>query len=79
MRTDEEPVRTGLILVPMDALPASRIVPKAGTSSACVASGSHDVVFDDVPVPAENRPIDLRPPRRLGRAAIRSGPGLEQH
>ena len=58
VRTDEEPVRTGLLLVPMDA-PGIR-VEETWDQLGLRASGSHDVVFTDVLVPAENG-IDLRP------------------
>lgn len=63
VRTDEEPVRTGLLLVPMDA-PGVH-VEETWDQLGLRASGSHDVVFDDVPVPAENA-IDLRVPAAWG-------------
>ena len=52
VRTDEEPVRTGLLLVPMDA-PGVRIV-ESWDQLGLRASGSHDVVFDAVFGPGEN-------------------------
>ena len=58
VRTDEDPVRTGLLLTPMNA-PGVRIV-ETWDQLGLRASGSHDVVFDDVLVPTENA-IDLRP------------------
>ena len=59
VRTDEEPVRTGLLLVPMDA-PGVRVI-ETWDQLGLRASGSHDVVFADVPVPAGNV-VALRPP-----------------
>ena len=64
VRTDEEPVRTGLLLVAMDAEGVH--VEETWDQLGLRASGSHDVVFDDVHVPAENA-IDLRPPTAWAR------------
>ena len=58
VRTDEEPVRSGLLLVPMDA-PGVSVV-ETWDQAGLRATGSHDVVFDETPVPFENA-IDLRP------------------
>ena len=58
-RTDEDPVRTGLLLMPMD-LPGIRIA-ETWDQLGLRASGSHDVVLDEVAIPADHA-IDLRPP-----------------
>lgn len=63
VRTDEDPVRTGLMLVPMDAPGVS--VMDTWDQMGLRASGSHDVVFGDVAVAADNA-IDLRPPPAWG-------------
>lgn len=56
-RTDEEPVRLGGILVPMDA-PGVR-TEKTWNHLGMRATGSDDLVLEDVLVPAENA-LDLR-------------------
>lgn len=59
VRTDEAQPRTGNVLVPFDA-PGLRIE-ESWDHLGLRASGSHDVVFEDVPVPAGHA-LDLRPP-----------------
>lgn len=57
--TDEASPRVGNILVPMNA-PGVRIV-ETWDHLGLRASGSHDVIFEDVQVPADHA-VDLRPP-----------------
>jgi alkylation response protein AidB-like acyl-CoA dehydrogenase len=64
IRTDEAAPRTGLLLVPAGA-PGIRIEP-SWDQAGLRASGSHDVVFTDVQVPADHA-VDLRPPALWGR------------
>lgn len=59
VRTDESEPRIGNLLVPMDAKGVGIV--ETWDHLGLRASGSHDVVFDDVAVPAENA-VDLRPP-----------------
>jgi alkylation response protein AidB-like acyl-CoA dehydrogenase len=59
-RTDEPNVRVGLFLVPA-GLPGTRIV-EAWDHLGLRASGSHDVVFDDVVFPLDHE-IDVRTPK----------------
>ena len=63
-RTDEADPRLGLILVPARA-PGVAII-ETWDQLGLRASGSHDVVFHDVLVPAENA-VDLRAPAAWGR------------
>jgi alkylation response protein AidB-like acyl-CoA dehydrogenase len=58
-KTDEPDVRVGLFLVPA-GLPGTRIV-ETWDHLGLRASGSHDVVFDDVVFPLDNE-IDVRKP-----------------
>lgn len=58
-RTDEPTPRVGVFLVPRDA-PGVRVVP-SWDHLGLRASGSHEVVFEQVRLPAENA-VDLRPP-----------------
>lgn len=58
-RTDEPEPRVGLVLVQMDA-PGIR-VEETWDGLGLRASGSHDVVLDDVAVPTDHA-VDLRPP-----------------
>jgi alkylation response protein AidB-like acyl-CoA dehydrogenase len=58
-RTDEPDVRVGLFLVPA-GLPGTRIV-ETWDHLGLRASGSHDVVFDDVVFPLDHE-IDVRKP-----------------
>ena len=58
-RTDEPTVRVGLFLVPA-GLPGTRIV-ESWDHLGLRASGSHDVVFDDVLFPLDHE-IDVRKP-----------------
>jgi alkylation response protein AidB-like acyl-CoA dehydrogenase len=62
-KTDEPDVRVGLLLVPA-GLPGTRIV-ETWDHLGLRASGSHDVVFDDVLVPLDHE-IDLRRPSEWG-------------
>ncbi|GJD41410.1 acyl-CoA dehydrogenase family protein [Methylobacterium bullatum] len=59
VRTDEAEPRIGNILVPM-ASPGVRIE-ETWDHLGLRASGSHDVIFEDVEVPADHA-VDLRPP-----------------
>jgi alkylation response protein AidB-like acyl-CoA dehydrogenase len=59
-KTDEPDVRVGLFLVPA-GLPGTRIV-ETWDHLGLRASGSHDVVFDDVVFPLDHE-IDVRQPR----------------
>ena len=63
-RTDEAEPRTGQFLVPMRA-PGVRIV-ETWDQAGLRASGSHDVLFRDVILPAEHA-LDLRAPAEWGR------------
>ena len=63
-RTDEAEPRVGLILVPAD-LPGITIV-ETWDHLGLRASGSHDVVFDQVFLADENL-VDMRPPAGWGR------------
>jgi alkylation response protein AidB-like acyl-CoA dehydrogenase len=63
-RTDEADPRMGSFLVPAGA-PGARIV-ESWDQLGLRASGSHDVVFDDVAIPAEHA-ADLRPPAEWAR------------
>ena len=63
-RTDEAEPRTGFVLVPA-AAPGVRIV-ETWDQAGLRASGSHDVLFDAAPVPADHA-VDLRPPAGWGR------------
>lgn len=58
-RTDEPEPRVGAFLVPREA--AGIEVVRTWDALGLRASGSHDVVFDDVPLPADHA-VDLRPP-----------------
>ncbi|WP_326540992.1 acyl-CoA dehydrogenase family protein [Pseudorhodoferax sp.] len=58
-RTDEAVPRTGVFLVPRDA-PGIRIV-HSWDHLGLRASGSHEAVFDEVPLPLEHA-VDLRAP-----------------
>lgn len=58
-RTDEAETRVGLFLVPA-GLPGTRIV-ESWNHLGLRASGSHDVIFDDVAVPLDHE-IDVRVP-----------------
>ncbi|MCJ2068901.1 acyl-CoA/acyl-ACP dehydrogenase [Methylobacterium sp. J-030] len=57
VRTDEAVPRTGNVLVPFDA-PGLRIV-ETWDHLGLRASGSHDVILDDVPIPGDHA-VDLR-------------------
>ena len=63
-RTAEAEPRTGQFLVPMRA-PGVRIV-ETWDQAGLRASGSHDVLFGDAPIPAEHA-LDLRAPAEWGR------------
>ncbi|MEO6276085.1 MAG: acyl-CoA dehydrogenase family protein [Rhodoferax sp.] len=63
LRTDEPTPRVGTLLVPA-GLPGTRIV-DTWDHLGLRASGSHDVVFDDVLVDLDNA-IDLREPQEWG-------------
>ena len=63
-RTDEAEPRTGQFLVPMRA-PGVRIV-DTWDQAGLRASGSHDVLFRDVAIPADHA-LDLRAPAEWGR------------
>lgn len=58
-RTDEEDVRVGAFLV-QAGLPGTKII-ETWDHLGLRASGSHDVIFDEVQIPLEHA-IDLRPP-----------------
>lgn len=60
VRTDEPEPRVGTVLVPFDA-PGIRIE-ETWDHLGLRASGSHDVVFENVPVPGDHA-VDLRPPQ----------------
>jgi alkylation response protein AidB-like acyl-CoA dehydrogenase len=60
-RTDEPNVRVGLFLVPA-GLPGTRIV-ETWDHLGLRASGSHDIVFDDVMFPLDHE-IDVREPEK---------------
>ncbi len=62
-RTDEAEPRTGLFLVPMDR-PGIRIV-ETWNHLGMRATGSHDIVFDAVEIPADHA-VDLRLPKEWG-------------
>jgi alkylation response protein AidB-like acyl-CoA dehydrogenase len=62
-KTDEPEVRVGLFLVPA-GLPGTRIV-ETWDHMGLRASGSHDVVFDDVMFPLDHE-IDVRKPSEWG-------------
>jgi alkylation response protein AidB-like acyl-CoA dehydrogenase len=64
LRTDEATPRTGLVLVPAGA-PGVRIE-QSWDQAGLRASGSHDVVFEDVRVPVDYA-VDLRTPGEWGR------------
>lgn len=59
LRTDEPEPRVGTVLVPA-GLPGTRVV-ETWDHLGLRASGSHDVIFDDVLVPHDHA-LDLRPP-----------------
>ncbi|MFC0386155.1 acyl-CoA dehydrogenase family protein [Muricoccus vinaceus] len=63
-RTDEAAPRTGLFLVPMRS-PGVRIV-ETWDQAGLRASGSHDVLFEDVALPADHA-LELRAPEAWGR------------
>lgn len=58
-RSDEDPVRVGTVLVPRHA-PGVRIE-RSWNALGLRASASHDVVFEEVRLPADHA-VDLRPP-----------------
>ena len=60
VRTDEAASRVGTLLVPA-GLPGTRVV-ETWDHLGLRASGSHDVIFEDVPVPLDHA-IDLRLPQ----------------
>ncbi|MGM4962631.1 acyl-CoA dehydrogenase family protein [Tardiphaga sp. 1201_B9_N1_1] len=62
-KTDEPDVRVGVFLVPA-GLPGTEIV-ETWDHLGLRASGSHDVVFDDVLIPLDNE-VDLRRPSEWG-------------
>jgi hypothetical protein len=62
-KTDEPDVRVGVFLMPA-GLPGTEIV-ETWDHLGLRASGSHDVVFDDVLVPLDNK-VDLRRPSEWG-------------
>lgn len=62
-RTEEEAPRTGLFLLPMHA-PGVRIV-ETWEGTGLRASGSHDVLMEEVAIPAEHA-LDLRAPAEWG-------------
>lgn len=64
VRTDEAEPRTGTLLVPA-GLPGIRIE-ETWDQAGLRASGSHDVVFEDVRVPADHA-LDFRLPAEWGR------------
>lgn len=59
VRTDEAEPRMGNVLVPFDA-PGLRI-DETWDHLGLRASGSHDVIFEEVPIPGDHA-VDLRPP-----------------
>lgn len=63
-RTDEAEPRVGIVLVPA-GLPGTRIE-ETWDHLGLRASGSHDVVFEDVAIPAGHA-VDLRPPAEWAR------------
>lgn len=63
-RTEEAEPRTGIALVPAGA-PGVRIE-ESWDQAGLRASGSHDVVFEEVPLPLDHA-IDFRPPAAWGR------------
>ncbi|MGX1044331.1 alkylation response protein AidB-like acyl-CoA dehydrogenase [Bradyrhizobium diazoefficiens] len=63
-RTDEAEPRVGQFLVPA-GLPGTRIV-ETWDHHGLRASGSHDVIFDDVVIPLDSE-VDVRKARRLAR------------
>jgi hypothetical protein len=66
-KTDEPEVRVGQFLVPA-GLPGTTIV-ETWDHLGLRASGSHDVVFDDVAIPSDHE-IDVRLPRQWGAPEI---------
>ena len=66
-KTDEAEPRVGLFLVPA-RLPGTRIV-ETWDHLGLRASGSHDVIFDDVVLPLDHE-IDVRLPERWGKPDI---------
>ena len=70
-RTDDPEPQVGVFLVPRDA-PGIRVI-ESWDHLGLRASGSHEVVFDDVVLPADHA-VDLRPA-----AAWRGGPDPDQH
>jgi alkylation response protein AidB-like acyl-CoA dehydrogenase len=62
-RTDETEPQVGLFLVPMDS-PGIRIV-KTWNHLGMRATGSHDVVFEDVAIPVDHA-VDIRSPAAWG-------------
>ena len=70
-RTDEAEPRTGVFLVPRHA-PGIRVI-ESWDHLGLRASGSHEVVFDDVALPASHA-VDLRPP-----AEWAAGPDADQY
>ena len=69
LRTDEAPVRMGLMLVPMHA-PGVEII-ETWDQLGLRASGSHDVLFHDVFVP-DDHVIELREPHEWARPELAS-------
>lgn len=72
-RTEEDSPRTGMFLVPHDA-PGIRIV-RSWDHLGLRASGSHEAIFEDVPLPLEHA-VDLRTPADWAPGA---GSAAEQH
>lgn len=70
-RTDEAESRTGVFLVPRDAQ-GIRVI-ESWDHLGLRASGSHEVVFDDVALPAAHA-VDIRPP-----AEWAAGPDPDQY
>ncbi len=66
-KTDEAQPRVGLFLVPA-GLPGATII-ETWDHLGLRASGSHDVVFDDVVFPLDHE-IDVRPPEQWGRPDV---------
>lgn len=66
-KTDEAETRVGLFLVPA-GLPGTKII-ETWDHLGLRASGSHDVVFDDVVIPLDNE-IDVRRPGEWGQPDI---------
>ena len=62
-RTDEEPVRTGMFLVPGDSKGVQIV--ETWDQLGLRASGSHDVLLTDVEVPADHA-LDIRPHSEWG-------------